>query len=290
MNLENPQFIQTGALKEAIDNQKLEKENTDNTVEKEESKEKREVIDWAKKAISLWHDQINPDYIFLTESGAIPHGFLLKEAWKNAFPEEGQPIFYRIDPSASHPEVGDYEKEYEKFFKKRITEDSPKIIIFDEGACGTDGVSLEKITIPSQKTISGFIKGMSGTSVDMATNEVSEGLRKINKDDSEIFASRGTPWNFKEGTNQPKNGSSRPTSRLFGVGKTSSHRSRTPDECLVTSKLLEKLVKNGEFTFAGRIVKHPEQKKNAMEWIEQLKKVGAEAGEEVRKEIEKNKK
>jgi hypothetical protein len=82
-----------------------------------------------------------------------------------------------------------------------------------------------------------------------------------------------------------------PTSKLFHTGT----RDRTPDE--KSSKifneknlifLLEEEDPKGRI-FKGRIVKHPEQRKRALKYVNELRQLGREAGEELRLELEKQK-
>jgi hypothetical protein len=51
-----------------------------------------------KKDVEALHNH-KPKYIFLTESSAVLPGYAIKEAWKQAYPGEPLPTFYRINPT-----------------------------------------------------------------------------------------------------------------------------------------------------------------------------------------------
>lgn len=90
----------------------------------------------------------NPKYVFLTETNAIPDGYILKAAWKEAYPGEEVPKFYRIDPRALRaimqvskegqiPEIEAKDVEIlrrnvESFFKARIKDKQARILVYDE--------------------------------------------------------------------------------------------------------------------------------------------------------------
>jgi len=93
-----------------------------------------------KENIKAIH-KYNPKYIFLTETSSIPTGFALKEAWKEAYPLEKPPIFYRIDPSqimqydpknpSGKKMTPQIRKDLEDFFKKRIKDRNSLILVYD---------------------------------------------------------------------------------------------------------------------------------------------------------------
>ena len=92
-----------------------------------------------KENIKAIH-KYNPKYIFLTETSSIPTGFALKEAWKEAYPLEKPPIFYRIDPSqimqydpknpSGKKMTPQIRKDLEDFFKKRIKDRNSLILVY----------------------------------------------------------------------------------------------------------------------------------------------------------------
>ena len=79
-----------------------------------------------------------------------------------------------------------------------------------------------------------------------------------------------------------------PTSKLFALLSSHPYTQRKPtaDELLVSREDLVKMAKEGKFTLTGRIVKDLEQRKRAIEFVEELKVIGREAGIELN---EKNK-
>ncbi|MBI2411190.1 MAG: hypothetical protein HYV32_04840 [Candidatus Kerfeldbacteria bacterium] len=281
---ERSPFLKTERL---IDTNKEEPEK-----ENPERKEKRMVMEWVKKVISYWHDHVQPDYIFLTETSAVPRGYLMKETWRYAYPNEQQPMFYRYDLHARlpYPHFRNPEAYYrlhspdKVFIQKRIRENSPTIIVYDEGNWPSEPSYIEIDPITEK---SSSLSGDGGTALN-AGYHLTRMMKEAGIQPNRILVTRGGPEKFYEGTNKPE-GESRPTSRLFGVGLTSSDREKTLDEALITEEYLINLAEKGFFSLTGRAVKHPEQRKNALTWIEEIKKVGAEAGRELKNEIETKK-
>lgn len=98
--------------------------------------------------IRYWHDEFKPDYVFLTETTAVPIGYVFKAAWETAYPNEELPKFFRVDPKAmghrsNAKDFSGYEKKLEDFLSKRIDKENPKIAIFDE----------QPVSRTSQKTV-----------------------------------------------------------------------------------------------------------------------------------------
>ena len=102
---------------------------------------------WARETVKKWHDKANPEYIFLTETSAIPMGYLLKATWKKAYPGEKNPKFYRINPHAIYdiskqdPQAKERghvtdqnrkQKEMRNYLEKRIKNKNASIIVYDE--------------------------------------------------------------------------------------------------------------------------------------------------------------
>ena len=50
---------------------------------------------WAENIIKKWHDEIKPDIVILTETSGFSFGYILKEAWKKAYPNEKIPCHWR---------------------------------------------------------------------------------------------------------------------------------------------------------------------------------------------------
>ena len=57
----------------------------------------KESKDWVKRTVPEWHDKVNPDVVLLTETSAVQFGWLLRNAWKEAYPNQKIPKFYRSD-------------------------------------------------------------------------------------------------------------------------------------------------------------------------------------------------
>ncbi len=88
------------------------------------------------RQVEHWHD-FQPDYVFLTETSAFPIGYMFKEAWKAAYPDERPPQFFRVDPIAmgrnsNALELPGYEEKLEEFLNKRIKKPNARVAIFDE--------------------------------------------------------------------------------------------------------------------------------------------------------------
>ena len=85
---------------------------------------------------------LQPKIIVLTKTGSIPYGYILKEAYRTAFPNEKQPTFITIDPkSARH--IYDNDSLRQKFkdieaerMAKKLSRynlsDSDKVMLLDE--------------------------------------------------------------------------------------------------------------------------------------------------------------
>ena len=262
----------------------------------EERNENMEVIaeikEWAKKTIEEWHDRVAPDYIFVTETAGVPYGFVLKETWKNAYPDEECPAFYRIDPKSKPPEGVSEEKiqaGLDKYFDRRIKKDGARVIVFDEGP----GRPLELADQHFKKDERYYKRSSLRKAVDL----VKSGFDIVGNEASEIWAVSGRPENENDykasqmlfGFDKTEiNGvydAKRPTSKKFGLLRYypfSSERDKTADEAAVTPEKLKEIAEDENYTLAGGIVKNMDQKIRAMKFIAKLKQIGAEAGQEMR--------
>ena len=90
-----------------------------------------------KEMIKEWHDLIKPKYVVLTETAGTPFGYVFKEIWRNAFPDEGLPIFYRFNPRYVETAAFNY-KEIIDFLKNRFENKEENTILFEE-SIGTGG-------------------------------------------------------------------------------------------------------------------------------------------------------
>jgi len=92
----------------------------------------KNTFDELKSQVKFFHDVWRPEYVFLNETSAIPNGFVLKEAWKTAYPNEKPPIFYRIVPKATAIGTSLPDTITKEFFEKRIKDKKAKIFVYDE--------------------------------------------------------------------------------------------------------------------------------------------------------------
>lgn len=114
---------------------------------------------YAISKVAEWHDRVKPDYVFLNETSAVPLGYVLKEAWKTAYPDEKSPVFYRINPAVlpTNPRWDDfygsergidqritrdpkYQKKMRDFFKYRIKKKNPIVVVLDEHSASGRGL------------------------------------------------------------------------------------------------------------------------------------------------------
>lgn len=139
-----------------------------------------------KRSLKAIH-KFKPKYVFLTETGSIPSGYAIKSAWKEAYPEESPPKFYRIDPwrlmkfkdrmmvrkekeegimlkDPSDEEVNrTVDKERKKisdYFKKRIKDRSSPILVYDEDSVhgNSPGIVLKMLSSPEKYGLDPDIK------------------------------------------------------------------------------------------------------------------------------------
>jgi hypothetical protein len=97
-----------------------------------------------KSMIREWHDLIKPKYIILNETSAVPFGYVFKEIWRIAYPDEQLPKFYRIDPRFITDDMSiENAKLVYDFIKKRFDDVEANTIIFDEASIS--GSSLRRV-------------------------------------------------------------------------------------------------------------------------------------------------
>jgi len=94
------------------------------------SQEAEHIKDIFLNRIMRWHEEVKPNIIILTATSATAYGYLIKRAWRVAFPDEEQPIFMNIDLRHLR-KISDNLAENVLPAKKRIKEND-KILIFDE--------------------------------------------------------------------------------------------------------------------------------------------------------------
>jgi len=232
-------------------------------------KELKETKKWVKSIVKQWHSK-KPDYIFLTETAGTVYGYPLKEAWKKAYPNEKIPTFYRIDPTQI--DGNEIQEEVNKYFQKRIKKDNPKIIVFDEGR--------DELKMKDFKKYS----GMRVNSVERASGLIQDFLEKENKE-GEIYSSRQGEPIIRHHTivaDPSHPGFQREKSKIYRrpTSKRWTGRATGRTSSLDEEKQFEVEDKPDAY-FKGRIVKHPEQRKMAMSYIKELKKIGRRAGKEL---------
>ncbi len=89
----------------------------------------KKVLDRIKSQVIFLHDFYKPDYILLTESSAVPVGYVIKEAWKTAYPNEKLPKFLRVVPFGLREDRKEVNR---SFFEKRVKDKNAKILVYDE--------------------------------------------------------------------------------------------------------------------------------------------------------------
>ena len=118
-----------------------------------------------------------------------------------------------------------------------------------------------------------------------ASDLVHKAYDYVDKKEGEIWVGLTSPAGTKadellEGKGANKE-SKRPTSKLFGPK--SIYRQRSDDEKIADNRVQTRT----GYTLAGRIVKHPEQRKRAIKFVDELKRIGQEAGRELFAELQR---
>lgn len=122
-----------------------------------------------KEMIKEWHDLIKPKYVILTETAGTPFGYVFKEMWRVAYPDEELPRFYRIDPKAVasylyNDDEGEFDASNDegvKYLEKRIKDRDANIILFDESIASGDSLRVLQSNLAYGRYINGqlFIHG-----------------------------------------------------------------------------------------------------------------------------------
>jgi hypothetical protein len=294
MNPENPSDIENSPDQESPQNvlPELSPQNLkttrernwpmlDDNIGKLEPKEKQECIqeakEWIKSVINNWYNGAKPDYVFLGETSAIPVGYVLKEAWKTVYGSKKVPKFYRMDPEVHL--TPDNEK---KYFDKRIKKTNANIMVFDEGYIERETYGPYLESRRGKKEPFSSFAGHS-TYARMAYR-VYKGTqtRKPN-----IYTCHGMTeraWRVIVGNRHWHEFTKNPTSKIHKSFV--SNRAPTEDERMVDQDYAREWSERSEI-MAGRVVKHPEQRKRALAYIKELKELAREAGEELQAEFKK---
>jgi hypothetical protein len=241
---------------------------------------------WAKEVVKRWHSK-DPDYVFLTETSGPLYGYVLKDTWKKAYPNEKPPEFFRINPDSLWYRTGENKKledsemiaEEEKYFKKRIKKKDPNIIVFDEGSKG-NAKTMEDFSLYSKNNkLSKNYKFNRSSETEGAAAQASRFIHEFLEDNDlkgELYTSKQGNVVIRQGSigeDQDSKFSKNPTSKF---GYRSSYRPTSEDE---DYQYDEKFKQYADLT--GAIVKHPKQRKRAMAYVKELKEIGKEAGEEL---------
>lgn len=258
-----------------------------------------------KELIKTWHSY-KPDYIFLTETSAVPYGYAIKEAWRVAYPNEEAPTFYRIESwteQAHIVELGrndDIDSLIENsnsdnldlpilnkmregiatYLTNRIKKENARIIIFDQ---------YDKMMNPqriyngdeSSQTISGLahelIKNFPKTTLYFAgVSNYGKNLDfgrsgfPINKKHPRVTLKRNVDHKNKEST-------------LSGGGQFKGNRIDPLADQRPVKKIIQDILKNG-YNPTGITIKDPERRKEALEYIKNLKEIGKITGKELLEE------
>lgn len=249
--------------------------------------------EWVKNKIIAWHDKVKPDYIFLTDTSAVPFGWLFKNTWREMYPGEKVPKFYRSGiskntrqleskpgifgtPGGCNPyfNIDKWRPILEKRFERMKLDKSKTVLVYDEG-------------------------GSSRLREEGGVHNVSAGFERYkymnwyHSETARINVRALKELGFKEVWSDGGSGS------LMGYTGDLNWR-LTPEEI---EKMAEFPVKptrkfwtqKGENidiskTGVGITEKNPVLRKAALNYIHDLKLIGKEAGIEGRKELEKKKK
>lgn len=247
------------------------------------SMEEEAVSDMAD-TIREWH-ALKPDYVFLTESSAIPAGYALKETWKKAFPGEKPPKFYRIDPRMIEDQFGtiiadlkrnpnsEMIKGWRSYLSKRINKEKARIIIYDEN---TPSRFNKPITDVEEDPPSEY--GMN------SIERVPDFIRKAydlgltNKKPGKMY------YSTKKFSAYPAE-VPKPTSKKMRVG----YRALSEDEIYQNKKLEEEKGKGPRTrslnTPTGFIVSLPEQVRESREFVRYMKDLGRQAGQDLHEQM-----
>ncbi|MDQ7815147.1 MAG: hypothetical protein RDU25_05085 [Patescibacteria group bacterium] len=260
-----------------------------------------------KRLLSEWHD-IRPDYVFLTETSSVPYGYAIKEAWKTAYPDEKAPVFYRLESWTEHdhaidvnpflfqgggidrrtdgvfpedPELPILEKIQEgitRYLKDRIKSDAARIIIFDEY---DKPITPRQISHPDEMTWSRSLRG--------PTKEMMKSFPNIDLYYAGIndYGVSHSSMDFGRFNHPVKKQYPRVTlKRNVDSAKKKKRMADPPPwnnldslEEKTTEEIRREILEKGYRPF-GRMIKDPERRKEALQYISDLKEIGRIAGRE----------
>lgn len=99
----------------------------------------------------------NLKYILLNNTSATAWGLVLKEAWKQAYPSEEIPKFYRVDPKVLEgiPNSEKSKQAWKEYLEKRGMKETDKIIDFDEEYAGGRSANLVREAFENERGLYG---------------------------------------------------------------------------------------------------------------------------------------
>lgn len=234
-------------------------------------KEAKEYKNWAKEIIKKWHDEIKPSAIILTETKGVGYGYILKETWKNAYPEENPPNFFRIVPMLNDP-TGKKRDSYDsnlkfpakvkKYLEKRMRDNTEsRVVIYDEMWWGQDREGQHATSVTEQLYKDGEFQKQkefpTGAVSRIAGLLCDAGLQNI-------WKTEGSP--DKKVT---------PVTLKDFMDKGSNPKNQTENYDFIYDNLV------------GVTYKDPKLRRQKLQSIQGYKKLGRESGEELRAELEK---
>ncbi|MCK9379189.1 MAG: hypothetical protein M0P97_03550 [Candidatus Moranbacteria bacterium] len=263
-----------------------------------------------KELLKYWH-QYKPDYIFLTETSAIPYGYAIKEAWKNAYPDEILPMFYRIESWTEDSHIVEIKQDDDideliknsdidnqdlpvlnkmregiiKYLDDRIKKNDAKIIIFDQ---------YDKSMEP-QRLYEGNESGdtITGLAHELKKHHPEALLyyAGVNNGCNELldFGRHAYPMEKKH----PRVTLKRNVDHKKKIARLIDGDERNCVDPLAKKRLAreitQEIIEKGYFP-VGKTIKDPDRRKEALEYIKNLKEVGQLAGQELYLKLEGDKK
>jgi hypothetical protein len=99
-----------------------------------------------------------------------------------------------------------------------------------------------------------------------------------------IYGGKGYPGRSEK----KKDRNLHPTSKLFGNASASRDKKSDDEQRITEITDWENLIMTGGFSLKGAVVKHPEQRKRALEYIDLLKQTGKKIGQNILSTREKS--
>ena len=221
-----------------------------------------------KRLVKDLHE-INPGYIFLTDTTATAWGLVFKESWREAYPGEAIPKFYRVEPKSlkNIPKYEESKKKFEEYLQKRGIKSEDKIVVFDEEYIHGTSINLVKEAFENENGLYGNHHFKNITYI-----EGNEGV--MEKIEGKITPSK----NPKEGFNK------------YRIQHGVQTYQRDKDNQLITDTFRISLKERNKevlypLKFTGNLIHNPS--KEHKETYQEIKAIGAEIGEEIHEEIQR---